>query len=163
MTKGSVFFYVATGAAVLGIAGVFGWSWFRAARDDATPRRPSVASQLMKRKAQAIADLRKRLAAEDYHELEKAIARLGQANAAASLYLSEREYGNLGQVFRQALDQFRRDVEARDLSRAQSSFAQLTGSCIACHQLVGHIPLDKDAQPLPRRADSPSARPPRAN
>ncbi len=143
------FVYAAAGVCTLAmIIGVFVWSWRVVARHDAAPGRRGLGSQLMIIKTQSMADLRDGLATADYQQLEEAIARLREVNYTAGQYLSENRYGEAGATFRHALEQFRRDVQSRELSKAQRSFQELTASCVACHRGVANLPLDENLNPL---------------
>jgi cytochrome c553 len=153
MMKADVIFYAASGTvSLLILVGILVWIWPKAAREDASRGRGRVAGQLMNLKSQSIIELREGLEDQDYRQLEQGIARLRKVNEAANWYLSEKQYGDQGDVFRQVLDQFSQNVGGRDLSSARNSFVQLTASCVACHRLAGNVPLDDD---LPRSGKTP--------
>ena len=141
------FVYIAASVcAVAMIIGIFAWLWRVAARHDASPSRHGLGIQLMKMKTQSMADLRDGLATTDYRQLEDGIARLREVNDAANWYL----YGEAGADFRRALERFSGDVQSRDLSRAESSYEELTASCVACHRGPSNVSLDEDLKPLPK-------------
>jgi NAD-dependent SIR2 family protein deacetylase len=81
---------------------------------------------------------------------------LNAAGTAARWYLSERQYGNAGDVYRQTVDQLSRDVGSRDLTAAKEAYVRLNASCNACHEQKpsGEPPAAPGA---PAEADSPAA------
>ena len=114
------------------------------------------AQRFMHVKSQAMAELRAGLASGDFRRMETAVGRLSSTGTAASWYLSEKQYGNAGDVFRQTVAQLGRDLGSRDLNAAKETYRRLNVSCNACHQQEpsGEQPTGPGAA---AEADSPAA------
>ena len=131
--KADVVSYTASVCALLIIAGFCGWSWWKAACEDAASNPKSLAERFMHIKSQSMVDIRDGLASRDYRRTEMALGRL-RGGADADWYLSETQYGQAGDVFRQTLDQLSRDVRSGDLTTAKDTYIRLTASCATCHR-----------------------------
>ncbi len=71
--KADVVFYTASVCALLIIAGFCGWSWWKAACEDAASNPKSVAERFMHIKSQSMVDIRDGLASRDYRRTEMAL------------------------------------------------------------------------------------------
>ena len=156
MKKTDIWLSIAGVVALLVTAGFFGWVWYKAGRKDASRNPAGLAQRFMHVKSQAMAELRAGLASGDFRRMETAVGRLSSTGRAASWYLSEKQYGNAGDVFRQTVDQLGRDLGSRDLNAAKETYRRLNASCNACHQQgpSGEQPAGPGAA---AEADSPAA------
>ena len=134
MKKTDVWLCIASVVALLVTAACFGWVWYKAGRKDASRNPAGLAQRFMHVKSQAMAELRAGLASSDFRRMETAVGRLSSTGTAASWYLSEKQYGNAGDVFRQTVDQLGRDLGSRDLNAAKETYRRLNASCNACHE-----------------------------
>ena len=156
MTRTGIWLCVASAVVLLVVAALFGWIWSIAGRKDASRGPTVLAQRFMHVKSQAMEDIRAGLDHGDFSRLATGVGRLNAAGTAARWYLSERQYGNSGDVYRQTVEQLSRDVGSRDLTAAKEAYVRLNASCNACHE---QKPSGKPPAALgaPAEADSPAA------
>lgn len=112
------------------------WGWRRVVEFDSDPPRRGLKAQAMRRKADAMSDVRDAMYRGRLDRVEAGAARVKRFATGIEGFIRSDLYDQYGEDFHDAVDDLQAAAGRRDREAAKEAVLRLERSCIDCHLLI---------------------------